>query len=75
MIHFTTDLFYFGQSTRICIILQSVVKTASVVLLRNILDIRVADFATKIFAVHEGSITYLNHSNYLIRNVINFDLS
>ena len=43
---------YFCQSTTIRGILQSVVETASVVLLGKRHDVRVVDFTTEIFEVH-----------------------
>ena len=46
LVNFTTNLLYFGQSTTIHRILQSIIKTASVVPLRNKHNMRVVVFTT-----------------------------
>ena len=51
MANFTTNLSNFCQSTKIHDILWSVVKTASLALLRSTHSVSIVDFTTEIFAV------------------------
>ena len=62
-------MLYFGQSTSDCSILQSVVKTAFVVPLRNTYNVHVVDFTTKIFVVYFGHEGRCMHENYDLNNM------
>ena len=64
---FTTNLSNFCQSTMIHDILQSVVETASVVLLRNTNNVHVVEFTKEIFTVKWWPYTLWN--TLLFRNV------